>query len=214
MPGKLDKRADREAQAAGNAVQIIDVLEHKPCRIPSVKWQELIKRVWKADPLLCPKCSPEMRIVALIDDQAVIEWIPRHLRLWQQSVRVFPARMWLEPVDWVIEQCLDDPFSDYDSEPVIYANGWALTTFGFLYYAFMILNLNKVYIHSPYIIMTNLNINSRFGFELEGVFLEDLKVGDQRQDVVRMALFKSLWLQIFSVNAWRGRVAWHHLLFQ
>jgi RimJ/RimL family protein N-acetyltransferase len=49
--------------------------------------------------------------------------------------------------------------------------------------------------------MSNLNINSRFGFELEGVFLEDLKVGNQRQDIVRMALFKSLWLQIFSVNA-------------
>lgn len=74
-------------------------------------------------------------------------------------------------------------------------------TFGFLYYAFMILNLNKVYIHSRDINMSNLNINSRFGFELEGVFLEDLKVGDRRQDVVRMALFKSLWLQIFSVNA-------------
>jgi RimJ/RimL family protein N-acetyltransferase len=71
-------------------------------------------------------------------------------------------------------------------------------TFGFLYYAFMILGLNKVYIHSRDINMSNLNLNSRFGFELEGVFREDLKVGDQRQDVVRMALFKSLWLQIFS----------------
>jgi hypothetical protein len=33
---------------------------------------------------------------------------------------------------------------------------------------------------------------------LEGIFLDDLKVGGKRQDVVRMALFKSLWLQIFS----------------
>lgn len=71
-------------------------------------------------------------------------------------------------------------------------------TFCFLYYAFMILNLNKVYIHSRDINMSNLNLNSRFGFELEGVFFEDLKAGDQRQDVVRMALFKSLWLQIFA----------------
>jgi len=71
-------------------------------------------------------------------------------------------------------------------------------TFGFLYYAFMILNVNKVYIHSRDINMSNLNLNSRFGFELEGIFFEDLKIGDQRQDVVRMALFKSLWLQILS----------------
>ncbi|HEV3394365.1 MAG TPA: GNAT family protein [Chthoniobacterales bacterium] len=74
-------------------------------------------------------------------------------------------------------------------------------TFGFLYYAFMIRNLNKVYIHSRDINMRNINLNSRFGFELEGVFLDDITVGDKRQDIVRMALFKALWLQIFSRGA-------------
>jgi RimJ/RimL family protein N-acetyltransferase len=71
-------------------------------------------------------------------------------------------------------------------------------TFGFLYYAFMIRNLNKVYIHSPDINMRNINLNSRFGFELEGLFVDDIIVGEKQQDVLRMALFKSLWLQIFS----------------
>ena len=74
-------------------------------------------------------------------------------------------------------------------------------TFGFLYYAFMIRNLNKVYIHSRDINMRNINLNSRFGFELEGVFVDDITVGDKRQDIVRMALFKPLWLQIFSRGA-------------
>ena len=37
-------------------------------------------------------------------------------------------------------------------------------TFGFLYYAFMIRNLNKVYTHSRDINMRNINLNSRFGF--------------------------------------------------
>jgi len=74
-------------------------------------------------------------------------------------------------------------------------------TFGFLYYAFMIRNLNKVYIHSRDINIRNINLNSRFGFELEGVFLDDITVRDKRQDVVRMALFKSVWLQIFSPSA-------------
>src|SRR5438477_10229518 len=71
-------------------------------------------------------------------------------------------------------------------------------TFGILYYAFIIRNLNKVYIHSRDINIRNINLNSRFGFELEGVFLDDITVGDKRKDVVRMALFKLLWLQIFS----------------
>ena len=77
-------------------------------------------------------------------------------------------------------------------------------TFGFLYYAFIIRNLNKVYIHSRDINIRNINLNSRFGFELEGVFLDDFTVGDKRQDVVRMALFKPLWLQIFSPGVERA----------
>lgn len=40
-----------------------------------MKWRELIKKVWEADPLLYPKCQNEMRIVALIDDREVIERI-------------------------------------------------------------------------------------------------------------------------------------------
>ena len=71
-------------------------------------------------------------------------------------------------------------------------------TFAFLYHAFMIRDLHKVYIHSRDINIRNLNLNSRFGFEVEGVFFEDIKVEGKLQDVVRMALFKPVWLKIFS----------------
>ncbi len=118
MRGQRDKRASKEAKAAGNAVEVIDVAEHQPRRIPSPKWRELIKKVWEADPLLCPKCSREMRIVALIDEREVIERILRHLALWETGVRVSPARAPPEPGEWVIEPCHDDPFPDYDTEPV------------------------------------------------------------------------------------------------
>jgi len=99
MRGQRDKQAVEEAKATGNAVEVIDVFEHKPRRIPSAKWRELIKKVWEADPLLCPKCSREMRIVALIDDRKVIARILRHLGLWSQGVRVSPARTPPEIVD-------------------------------------------------------------------------------------------------------------------
>jgi RimJ/RimL family protein N-acetyltransferase len=71
-------------------------------------------------------------------------------------------------------------------------------TFGFLYYAFMILGMNKVYIHSRDINIRNINLNRRFGFELEGVFYEDLWVDGRRSDVIRMALLKQPWLEVFS----------------
>jgi len=124
MRGQRDKHAAEEAQAAGRAVEIIDVSAHQPRRIPSAKWRELIKKVWEADPLLCPRCSHEMCIVSLIDDRAVIERILRHLGLWQQGVRVAPARAPPPPAEWVIEPRCDDPFPDYDTEPMMmYANG-------------------------------------------------------------------------------------------
>lgn len=71
-------------------------------------------------------------------------------------------------------------------------------TFGFLYYAFMIMEMNKVYVHSRDINIRNINLNSRFGFELEGIFFEDVLVDGRRRDVVRMALLKKAWLEVFS----------------
>jgi hypothetical protein len=56
-----------------------------------------------------------MRIVSLIDDQAVIKRILRHLGLWEQGVRVHSGTD--PPGQPVIEPCLDDPFPDYDTEP-------------------------------------------------------------------------------------------------
>ena len=81
----------------------------------------VIKKVYEADPLLCPKCSHEMRIVALIDDDKVIERILRHLGLWEEGVRV---RAGADPPRLVLEPWLEDPLPDYDTEPVMmYATG-------------------------------------------------------------------------------------------
>jgi RimJ/RimL family protein N-acetyltransferase len=71
-------------------------------------------------------------------------------------------------------------------------------TFLFLYHAFLIRNVNKVYIHSMDTNIRNLNLNGKFGFELEGVFLEEAVVENGRRDVVRMALTRPSWLKLFS----------------
>lgn len=72
-------------------------------------------------------------------------------------------------------------------------------TFGFLYYAFMVLGLHKVYVHSRDFNVRNINLNSGFGFELEGVFLEDVPTADgRRADLIRMALLRPLWLAAFA----------------
>jgi hypothetical protein len=121
MRGQRLKQTEAEVVDAPEGDDI-DVSAFKPRRIPSKKWRELIKKVWEADPLLCPRCQHEMRIVALIDEAAVIERILRHLGLWEAGVRVDAARDPPKPAEPVIEPWLDDPFPDYDHEPVFAGN--------------------------------------------------------------------------------------------
>jgi hypothetical protein len=147
MRGQRLKKEAGEQSEPCTAVRVIDVSEYQPRRIPSAKWRELIKKVWEADPLECPNCGHEMRIVALIDEGAVVDLpamlrialqagkILRHLGLlgrrspcgggWQEGggrarstgsgrVRAGPG----PPVERICEPVLEDPFPDYDTDPV------------------------------------------------------------------------------------------------
>lgn len=71
-------------------------------------------------------------------------------------------------------------------------------TFLFLYYAFVVMNYEKVFIHSSDTNIRNIILNSKFGFEVEGVFFSDVAVGSVRRDVVRMGLLRTQWQEIFS----------------
>jgi hypothetical protein len=96
---------------------LIDVSAHQSRRIPSKKWRELTKKVWEADPLRRPKCSREMPIVSVIDEQDVIERILRHLELWQEGCACISGTD--SPGERTLDPWLDDPFPDYDTEPVV-----------------------------------------------------------------------------------------------
>lgn len=71
------------------------------------------------------------------------------------------------------------------------------STFLFLYYAFKILSFNKVYIHSMDTNIKNINLNSHFGFNLEGLLYNEVSVDDIFHDVIRMGLLKKKWKQLF-----------------
>jgi len=44
-------------------------------------WRALIKKAWGVDPLLCPKCGGQMRLISPIEDDQTVEKILRHLDL-------------------------------------------------------------------------------------------------------------------------------------
>ena len=70
--------------------------------------RRLLKQVWEVDPFDCPRCDSEMKLIALIDDNEVIEKILRHLNLWPQEA--LPARALPELIiqDYIIEPVLED----------------------------------------------------------------------------------------------------------
>ncbi len=46
-------------------------------------WARLIRKIYAADPLVCPRCKGPMRVIALIDDPAVVRRILEHLGRWE-----------------------------------------------------------------------------------------------------------------------------------
>lgn len=48
-------------------------------------WARLIQKIYNVDPLLCPKCGSEMRIISFIEDDATIKKILMHLDLWNMN---------------------------------------------------------------------------------------------------------------------------------
>ena len=44
-------------------------------------WARLIQKIYEVDPLVCPKCQGQMKIISIIDDFEIIDKILKHLNL-------------------------------------------------------------------------------------------------------------------------------------
>jgi hypothetical protein len=51
-------------------------VSHAACRSA---WAKLIAKVYEIDPLVCPRCGSEMKLIAVITDPAEVRTILRHL---------------------------------------------------------------------------------------------------------------------------------------
>jgi Putative transposase len=47
---------DKENEGTDTEIEIIDVSNYKPRKIPLPTWRECIKKIWEVDPLQCPHC--------------------------------------------------------------------------------------------------------------------------------------------------------------
>jgi hypothetical protein len=55
------------------------------------RWASLIRRVYQADPLICPQCGSKMRILSFITQPRVIEKILQHLKNRATQTRAPPT---------------------------------------------------------------------------------------------------------------------------
>jgi len=93
-------------------------------------WRECIKKIWEIDPLKCPHCKAEMKIISFISEPKLVSKILEHLKLWTTpyvSERLPPTRAAPfpdhdpSPTDEIIYQQFDDGWPQYE-EPFITIN--------------------------------------------------------------------------------------------
>jgi len=73
-------------------VNVIDVSKYQPKNVPSLTWRECIKKIWKDDPLICPECQSEMKIISFIENQKIIKKVLKYLNLWEEESARDPPR--------------------------------------------------------------------------------------------------------------------------
>jgi hypothetical protein len=50
-------------------------------RLPAKGWAEMIRKVYEVDPMLCPRCGGQTKVIAFLTDYAVVDRIINHLKL-------------------------------------------------------------------------------------------------------------------------------------
>ena len=76
----------RKAAQGGNAIQTPPSQDDDEfSRRARLTWAKLIRRVYEVDPLLCPFCGAEMRVLAFLVDFAAAKAIRRSLELPAQE---------------------------------------------------------------------------------------------------------------------------------
>jgi hypothetical protein len=82
--GKRRKLGIDRAETPEITEQEADTPYRKKCR---ANWARLIQKIYEIDPLTCPNCGGTMRVLAFIEEAAVIRKILDNLGLWDVAKR-------------------------------------------------------------------------------------------------------------------------------
>ena len=107
------KKIKAGQDVTAGATELLTITEPSIKKIPSKSWRECIKKVWEVDPLECPNCGGEMKIISFIDESLQVHRILEHLNLWQDRItKGLPPPEELEDIaDAVVCEAFDDGWS-------------------------------------------------------------------------------------------------------
>ena len=74
----------------GEATSVTAILAPPPPKKASPGWRELIRKVYEVDPLTCPHCGAEMKVLAFITNYEIIDKIIHHLQITFTTTRPPP----------------------------------------------------------------------------------------------------------------------------
>jgi hypothetical protein len=78
-PPGAGEEADQTDAATGGQHRTDDDADHEHTRKRRLLWAQLIRRIFEVDPLECPECRGQMRVIAVITDPPIVDRIMRHL---------------------------------------------------------------------------------------------------------------------------------------
>ena len=136
----MRKKEENDDNANSGPVTVESDISRKKFR---KNWARFIQKIYNVDPLLCPKCGSEMRIISFIEDDATIKKILMHLGLWMHlnhdppsgendriALHIQPHRSfeWWEAVNRVSgdedydDRIVQTPYEDEYSQLIPYEN--------------------------------------------------------------------------------------------
>jgi len=77
----------------GNYPSHPPIIDDEVSFVPSKGWAEMIRKVFEVDPLICPRCGGEMKVISFIEDHKVIDKIITHLKLTFMAERPPPSQV-------------------------------------------------------------------------------------------------------------------------
>jgi len=104
----------KTSETVSDEVEVIDVSKYQPKKVPSLTWRECIKKNWKDDPLICPECQSEMKILSFITEGGIIRKILKYLDLWEKDTACGPPILPETPDEIVYVPIVDMSWHGYE----------------------------------------------------------------------------------------------------